>query len=521
MNRTTPDALSAKPGFGLRCFLYATAAVTGAAIMVVEILGAKMLSPFIGTSHFVWTAQIAVTLVALAAGYYAGGRMADRSGQVHRLYGAILGAAVYLMLTVTMCEPVAYACVSLDLALGSLLASAILFFIPLGLLAMTGPFLIRAITASLSDVGGSVGRLTAVSTLGSFAGTLLIGYILIPLLPNSVTMYATAVVLILLAGVYFAAFRRSRRAFLAILIVTATAAALAGPLRRSFHGEYRIVVERYRSNSHFGLLQVLDRRDAPVRYLLNDNLIQNAYDTERRQSTLAFSYVLTELAESYAGPVRDALLIGMGVGVVPMELAGRGARVDTVEINPAIVPLAIEFFNLAPARHRLTIGDGRQFMNRCTNRYDAVLLDAFLGDSCPSHLMTREAFTAARRLLRPHGALIVHSFGDLAPGRDYLLAALKRTLLDVFGSVAVHTTGEGAFFFVARDEPPAAAIRPFDPTSVHPLARREVATALDGPLALIRDDGVLLTDDRNPADYYDARNREILRRQLALSASRM
>ena len=57
---------------GLRRYLYFTAATTGAAIMVIEILGAKMLSPYVGLSHFVWTAQIAVTLVALATGYYIG-----------------------------------------------------------------------------------------------------------------------------------------------------------------------------------------------------------------------------------------------------------------------------------------------------------------------------------------------------------------------------------------------------------------------------------------------------------------
>jgi hypothetical protein len=39
----------------------------------------------------------------------------------------------------------------------------------------------------VSEVGGTVGRMTAVSTLGSFFGTLAIGYVLIPLLPNSVT----------------------------------------------------------------------------------------------------------------------------------------------------------------------------------------------------------------------------------------------------------------------------------------------------------------------------------------------
>src|SRR5437016_2846410 len=176
--------------------------------MVVEILGAKMLSPFIGLSHFVWTAQIAVTLVALACGYYAGGKMADRSQNLRWLYSAILGAAIYLSFTVILCEPVAYWCLDFKLAVGSLLASTILFFVPLAALATTGPFLVRIITSSVSGVGGNVGRLTAISTLGSFAGTLLIGYVMIPLLPNSITMYITALVLLLVSAGYFLACRR-------------------------------------------------------------------------------------------------------------------------------------------------------------------------------------------------------------------------------------------------------------------------------------------------------------------------
>src|SRR5512142_184608 len=122
---------------GLRRYLYLTAGITGGAIMVVEILGAKMLSPYIGMSHFVWTAQIAVTLVALACGYYAGGRLADRTTKLTRLYWAILAAAAYLVMTVLVCAPVAYWALDFNLAVGSLLASAILFFLPLALLAMT------------------------------------------------------------------------------------------------------------------------------------------------------------------------------------------------------------------------------------------------------------------------------------------------------------------------------------------------------------------------------------------------
>src|SRR5207253_11362146 len=104
---------------GLRRYLYFTAAVTGAAIMIVEILGAKMLAPCFGNSHFVWTAQIAVTLVALAAGYYAGGRLVDRSSRLGRLYAALVVAAIYLAVGVVLLETVSSACFRFKLAVGS------------------------------------------------------------------------------------------------------------------------------------------------------------------------------------------------------------------------------------------------------------------------------------------------------------------------------------------------------------------------------------------------------------------
>ncbi|NDE98779.1 MAG: spermidine synthase, partial [Verrucomicrobia bacterium] len=177
---------------GLRRFLYGTAATTGAAILVVEILGAKMLSPYVGTSHFVWTAQIAVTLISLAAGYWFGGWLVDRSQNLRRLYTCILLAGLYLCFTVPFTSKVAFWCLQFPLAVGSLLASLFLFFVPLTLLATVGPFVIRVLTSVVAGVGGTVGRLSAISTLGSVLGTVLIGYVLIPFLPNSTTMFITA-----------------------------------------------------------------------------------------------------------------------------------------------------------------------------------------------------------------------------------------------------------------------------------------------------------------------------------------
>jgi len=496
--------------------LYFTAAVTGAAIMVVEILGAKMLSPFVGLSHFVWTAQIAVTLVALASGYYAGGRLADRSQKLTGLYWAILAGAAYLALTVTICEPVAYWCLDFNLAVGSLLASGILFFIPLALMAMTGPFLVRVMTSTVAGVGGNVGRLTSISTLGSFAGTLLIGYFMIPFLPNTVTMYGTAVALMLVAAGYFGVFRRRLGGPLAVGLVVASLAGLG--LRQELSRQPRLTIELFRGNSYFGLLQVIDSRVEPKRYYLNDYLTQNTYDTERKQSRSQFTYMLAGLARAYTTNLQDALCIGLGVGIVPMDFAHHGVRVDVVEINPGVVPVAERFFDLDVSKIRLSIDDGRHFLNRCTNRYDAVILDAFLGDSSPCHLMSREAFDSIRRVLRPGGVLVINSFGDITEGRDFFTASLFRTLEAVFKSVKIHSNGDGAMFFAAGDRPDLVFVHPPELEGVHPEVMFEAKSTYAQTVQPIPGHGRVLTDNFNPAEYYDARNREELRRRLAKSA---
>lgn len=514
---TEAPATKPAPSDGLRRYLYLTACITGAAIMIVEILGAKMLSPYVGTSHFVWTAQIAVTMVALACGYYAGGRLVDRSSRLGRLYCAILIAAAYLAITVAIREWIVYRFLALPLAVGSLLASAFLFFVPLSLLAMTGPFLVRVVTGSVSDVGGNVGRLTAISTLGSFLGTVAIGYVLIPLLPNSITMYGTAVLLVIVAGSYFLAWGRKAGTLVVMAAIGLCGLAIgyaglrAEKLRIASQGEV------FRGNSNFGLLQVLQSVRSSVRYFLNDYLIQNIYDVQQRKSTSMFTYVLQGLARAYTPELRDALCIGMGVGIVPRELARQGVAVDAVEINPAVVPLAERYFDLDTGSFDLFVGDGRYFVNRASRKYDAVILDAFLGDSVPSHLMSREAFLGIKRVLKPDGVLVINTFVDFGSTKDFLGASLYKTLSSVFSSVRVHGARRANTIFVASARSDLAMLHEPDLSDVHRAALAEVREAYNSQWQPDPAYGIVLTDDFNPVDFHDAANREKYRRALALT----
>ncbi|MBR91166.1 MAG: spermidine synthase [Verrucomicrobiales bacterium] len=550
------EGVSSELPDGLRRYLYTTAAVTGGCILIVEILGAKMLSPFFGTSHFVWTAQIAVTLLALAGGYYLGGWWVDRSPRLDNLYLAIIGAAVYLVATVPLVRGVSFACLKLNLALGSLLASLFLFLIPLALLAMTGPFLVRILTTSVKTVGGNVGRLTAISTLGSVTGTVLIGYVLIPRLSNPVTMLLTAGLLVGVSLIYFAVWGRGRipssaiTAALLFLVVFGFAGMRPEWSDRLRFGGKDWVV-RAKGNSNFGRMVVIDLNENGRlhRNYLNDNLVQNTYDPVRGRSLSLFTELLHGLPLAYHDKVETALCIGMGTGLVPMMLEKDGVEVDVVEINPGVVPLAEEWFDFEPERLRLLeIGDGRHFLNKSGQSYDAVMLDAFLGDSSPSHLMTVEAFEAVRSRMAKGGVLAMNTFGrglkeygEIEDARlvfdreeDYYTVSIYRTLKEVFPHVVVHGAGNGNVFFVASMEPLKARREPgfkyAHPDLAMDLKDEFVRSRVDWRFqvwpawqrkwrvetkgAAGQELGMVMRDDFNPIDFHDAGHRESTRRGL-------
>jgi len=509
----------------LRRYLYATAATTGAAIMIVEILGAKMLAPYFGTSHFVWTAQIAVTLVALSTGYYIGGKLVDRSQNLGVIYWSITAAAIYLGGAVLVVEPVSFWSLDFKLATGSLLASAFLFFAPLALLAMVGPYFIRVLTSTVNNVGGNIGRLTAISTLGSFVGTILIGYVLIPHLANSKTMYLTSCLLLAVAAIYFFGWGRLRTSPVTVVIALLIGLALGGTgVARDRLQTDPSIHEVYRGNSNFGRLEVINAdgnaTHDSLRYYLNDFLVQNDYDPVAKKSVGAFTYMLHDLARAYNPDVHNVLCVGMGVGIVPMLFAREGAHVDVVEINPAVVPVARDYFNFDPALVHLTFDDGRHYLNRCQTNYDAIIVDAFIGDSSPSHLLSREAFAAIRHALKPGGVLVMNTFGNLDVDRDFFASSVDQTLQAVFHQVRIHVTAAGTcnMFFVASDraEMQPAAFPPLDQVPDVRNCRDEVEHARESDAHTIPADGIVLTDDYNPLDYFDAANREELRKNLAM-----
>ncbi|MEE9524173.1 MAG: fused MFS/spermidine synthase, partial [Thermodesulfovibrionales bacterium] len=149
-------------------YLFFTALTCGAMIMVIEVLGSKVIGPVFGVSLFVWTSLITVTLVALSAGYAAGGYISDKKDHPDYLYGIIFVAGLLVILIPFAKSIVLRSCQPLGLRMGALTSSTILFGPSLFLLGCVSPYIIKVSARELRNIGRTVGVFYSISTVGSF-----------------------------------------------------------------------------------------------------------------------------------------------------------------------------------------------------------------------------------------------------------------------------------------------------------------------------------------------------------------
>jgi len=138
---------------------------------------------------------------------------------------------------------------------------------------------------------------------------------------------------------------------------------------------------------------------------------------ERKPREMVFVYARMMMTSLLLNPDPERMLtLGLGGGTLPMALDEilPEAEHDVVEIDPAVIRVAREYFGFAPSeRVNVYAQDGRVFVKRAAHqgkRYDLIMLDAFNGEYIPEHLMTREFLEEVRELLAPGGVVAANTF---------------------------------------------------------------------------------------------------------------
>ena len=492
--------VTAAPGVALSPLLARVLVfTTGAAVLVVETLAARLVAPYVGLTLESYTAAIGVALLGIAAGARAGGLLADRvapSGVV----ATALFAGGLLVLAV---RPVVHL-VGPFLPPGpvsAIVLIAVSTLAPVLALSMVAPAVVKARLAGLPAMSGSgqlVGTLSALGTLGALGGTFLTGFVLIATLPTTVILAVTAAACLGLAAV--TAVVRSPVAVAggtgATLVAGLALVAVPGPCEvETAYYCARIVAE-----------PEAERPAGRVLYL--DNL-RHSYVDPDNPTYLDFRYTqrFADVVDvAFPGPAAlDVVHVGGGGFTMPRWLAATrpGTRSTVLELDPAVVALGHRRLGVGDIPD-LTIrtGDARISARSLPDASaDVVVGDAFGSLSVPWHLATREFLTDLRRVLRPGGLLLLNVI-DYDPRA--FLAAETATVADVFPDEVVvlgrpDQLGDaaGGNFVVA------ASTRPLDRSALAAAAnaRGEPGAVLSADAyADLLADARVLTDDFAPVD---------------------
>jgi spermidine synthase len=420
----------------------------GTGSLATEIAASRLLAPYFGSSTIVWANLIGIVLAGLALGYWLGGKLADRRPEPRLLGAIVLAAALWVAVTPFVARPFLDATVhnlddaSAGAVVGSFFAVLLLFAPAVVLLGTVSPFAIRLAISDVATAGAVAGRFYALSTAGSLLGTFVPALIAIPLVGTQRTLLGTAVLLALSASLLLGRRAVVAAALLAVLVAVPPGAVKAEP--GLLHEE----------ESLYQFIQVVERDDGRRLLSLNEGVAVHSVWREDTVLTGGVWDAFLALPPLLGRPLRSVAILGNAGGTTARALGVfyPEARVDGVELDPAVSDVGREFFGM-DENPRLTVhdADARPFLRRTDERYDLIVADAYHQPYVPFYLATREFFELARERLRPGGILALNVAA--VPGDSALLDGITGTLRHEFEHVAVWPALRFNKIVLAFDQP--------------------------------------------------------------------
>jgi spermidine synthase/MFS family permease len=426
--------------------------------MTLELTASRVLALELGVSLFTWTGIIGVMLAGTALGNLIGGLVADVMNKPSRRRNPRTALAATLILAggATILLFVSRFLISefapfadwepLYQVLGWTFS---LFFLPMFLLGMVSPQVIRLAIPDVAHAGQVAGRIYAWSTAGAIAGTFATGYLLLSQLGANTTLLAAAATLVVTSLLIAPIWQQSVLLYLASVVI----GGVTGGLILNYRGERDPFLVVKAESNYYTIRVTVDRtyfvdeegnryyRPTGFLNLSLDMLLHSSVDPEHPEILhYTHEYVQMEFVEAARVQTEHphVLVIGGGGYTFPryvMEVMPE-ARMDVVEIDPAVTQIAKEYLGLKdyPSMNIYHM-DGRQYVSEVATpqSYDVVVQDAVNDLSVPAHLLTKEYNEAVRRVLRPNGVYLLTVIDAIEYGQ--LWRAAMHTLRQTFSYV--------------------------------------------------------------------------------------
>lgn len=481
--------------------------VVDAIAMILELVASRVLSPYFGNSNLVWTSVIGIILLSGSIGNYFGGKLADQKN-VNDNLKKILGISAVTVFIIPLIQSYIVTNIAIsisDIRIGAILATIALFFAPSLLMGLLTPMIVKLKLESLDTAGQVSGRINAIATIGGITGTFLGGFFLIPNFGSVHILFVLA--LILLGLIVLVDFKFNKQTVIILIIMAIISLGLMGIYMTTNQQNAKLVLQGKKGviasfDTQYGrvLIYNAERNGESVRILNIDSGYESAtYVDGNKWNQLVFEYTkFYDLMFKANIDVQDTLLIGGAGYQYPKYFISNyeDKNMDVVEIDGEITEIAKEYFYLDKLikeynteennRLNLITEDGRTYLNKNTKKYDAILNDAFSGNSPAKTLTTTEAVQKIKESLNENGLYLTNIISSLEGTDSKFLRAEVNTLKQVFKNVY---------------------IIPCEGSSDLEQTQNNMVIATDDDLKLenvyeisIEDDEIVLTDDYCPVD---------------------
>ena len=390
--------------------------LSGAIGMGLELIAARVLSPYVGSSNVVWTSIIGIILVSMSLGYWLGGKKADKEASGNILSRLLLGSALFtsiipLLETIVVKE---FAGIVSNLIVAAILCAIIVFSIPSFILAMISPFAVKMKSMQETEIGSLSGRISSLSTIGSITGTFLMGFVLIPNI--GVTNINIGITILLVVMSILARDDINKKYILSTISLVVVMIILM------FIGKWvfklanpEILVDTDSQYSRIWVKQV-NTTKTTYKTLQVDTGLESYIDTETGEMGAMYLRYY-DLFEYLNKDAKSTLMIGGAAYTYPIHYLQKyqDKTIDVVEIDEKMTQIAEEQFGLNAKDERLKIytQDGRSYLNYSENKYDTILIDAFKGLNAPFELTTYEALVHAKNMLNDNGIVLTNIISSL------------------------------------------------------------------------------------------------------------